>query len=104
MEILGRVIEVTDHYIRLKTSRKKQLIDVFFPEIKRKSINRLYERHMLALIEVEAESFEMCGCKFAKMWFKFVIWPEYSEPDRIDTEAKKLLFEERKKLYRNIPG
>lgn len=97
MEILGRVIEVTDHYIRLKTSRKKQLIDVFFPEIKRKSINRLYERHMLAKIEVEAES-------FAKLWFKFVIWPEYSEPDRIDTEAKKLLFEERKKLYQNIPG
>ena len=101
MEIVGNVIKVTPAFIRLKTIRKNQLIDVFFPENKRVSINRLYERRMLAKIEVEVESFEMCGCKFAKLWLKFVIWPEYSEPDRMDSEAMRFLFDERKKLYRN---
>lgn len=103
MEIIGRVVKITDTYIRLRTSRKKQLIDLFYPESKRVSLKWIFEPKVLARIEVEAESFEMCGCKFAKLWLKFVIWPEYSKPESIREEGVRIIFEERKKLYRKIP-
>lgn len=103
MEIIGKVVEVTPKFIRLRTIKKKQEIDVFFPESKRESIDRLYEPKMTAKLEVELEGFNIEGSNFARLWMLYVIWPEYCEPERMRTDEIRALFEARKKLYRQNP-
>lgn len=76
MEILGTVIEIKENYVRLRTMKKKQEIDVFFNEKKYVAIEEWLEPNMSATIEVESESTEVFGMKLAKLWFKFAISPE----------------------------
>lgn len=101
MEIIGNVVKVTDEFIRLRTVQKKQEIDVFYPESKKFAIRWRYEPHMITTIEVEPESIDIDGCKFAKLWFKFVVTPNLNIPEDMRNEGVIRIIEAMKKLYKN---
>ena len=76
MEIKGNVVLITNNFVRLRTIKKKQEIDVFFTEKKYEAIDAWLEPNMFAQVEVESESIEFFGMKLAKLWFRFAIGPE----------------------------
>ncbi|KFC19364.1 hypothetical protein [Chryseobacterium sp. FH1] len=75
MEISGTILIVGPNYIRIRTVKKKQEIDVFFPDSKAKAMEALYEPNMGTTIEVEVQSFEFENVRYAKFWAVFVIRP-----------------------------
>lgn len=75
MEITGVVQKVTETYIRILTTSKKQEIDVFFTEMKAKAMNELFQEHMTAVLEVDMQAIEIGFVKLAKVWFKNVSFP-----------------------------
>lgn len=76
MEIAGNVVQIKENYVRLRTIKKKQEIDVFFVDSKYRAIEAWLEPNMFAEIEVEVESIDILGVKLAKFWFKFAVLPE----------------------------
>ena len=52
MKIAGNIIKVTDTYIRLRTVKKRQEIDVFFTAAKKLSVETLFEPHMITVLSV----------------------------------------------------
>jgi hypothetical protein len=101
MEIKGNVVLVTDDYIRIKTIKKRQEIDVFYPESKRKAIGWRFEPRIITIIEVEPQSVEMDGVKLAKLWFKYVKMPELDRSENRNAQHIFDLMEEM--LYRKNP-
>lgn len=99
MEIAGKIIKITDTYIRLETISKKQEVDVFFPESKWEPLELLFEPHMLAVLVVEVQSLEHDGNKLAKLWIKHVRIPFlYSDEDL--NEAQKRRYDKISILYK----
>ncbi|KFF26874.1 hypothetical protein [Chryseobacterium vrystaatense] len=79
MEITGVVVKLTDEFLRIQTVKKKQEIDVFFSEQKKRAMEYRYQPHMITRIEVEPQSVELNGNKIAKLWLKYVNWPKLPE-------------------------
>jgi hypothetical protein len=98
MEITGNIVCVTDEYIRIRTIKKLQEIDIFYPETKRKAIGWRFEPRIIARIEVEPQTIEIDGYKFAKLWFKYVTMPELGRSENRNAQHIFDLMEEQ--LYR----
>lgn len=81
MEIAGIVTKVTATYIRVRTIKKKQEIDVFYTESREKAVFYRFQEHIVTRIEVEPEEVEVNGVKLAKLWLKYVITPEQLNPE-----------------------
>lgn len=81
MEITGIVTKVTTTYIRVRTIKKKQEIDVFYTESREKAVFYRFEPHILTKIEVEPEEVDFNGVKLAKLWLKYVIIPHRLNPE-----------------------
>ncbi len=76
MIIKGNIVFIKNNFVRLRTIKKGQEIDVFFTEKKFDAIDAWLEPYMFAEIEVESESIEVEEIKLAKLWFKFAVSPE----------------------------
>lgn len=102
MEITGNVVFVNSDFIRIRTVKKKQEIDVFFTDPKRVAIKILFHSHMIATIEVEIQSLVIGENKFAKIWFIGVMWPalpdekDLSAPQKARIDIIKVLYPEKK--------
>ena len=79
MEITCNIVEVKEDCIRVSTVKKKQEIDIFFPESKREAVKARYQPHMVTEIEVELQAYENGGYMFAKLWLLYVIFPTLGE-------------------------
>ncbi|WP_288435386.1 hypothetical protein [uncultured Chryseobacterium sp.] len=75
MEITGHVTKVTNTFIRVRTIRKRQEIDVFYTQSRERAIFYRFEEHIITTIEVELQEVEVEGAKYAKLWLKYVILP-----------------------------
>ncbi len=53
-----------------------QEIDVFFTATKKLSVETLFEPHMVTVLSVELQTFEVDGSKFAKLWLLWVQSPQ----------------------------
>jgi hypothetical protein len=102
MEITGNIVSVNENNIRIRTVKKKQEIDIFFPESKKVALHYRFEPHMISKMIVEPETIEIEGNKYAKLWFKYVTMPDNMKLEDCRPEAAKRVREIMKILYQ--PG
>lgn len=100
MEIKGNIITISEDFLRIQTIKKKQEIDIFFSVAKRKAVEYRFEPHMITTIEVEPQSIEINGNKFAKIWLKHVIFPNLIKEEDYNCENGVARRNEMKKLYK----
>ncbi len=100
MEITGIIVSVNENYIRIRTVKKTQEIDIFFPESKKVALHYRFEPHMISKMIVEPETIEIEGNKYAKLWFKFVTMPDNMLLDDCRNEGAKRVRELMKILYK----
>lgn len=81
MKIVGTVRKVTESFITIETTSKKQQIDVFFTEAKSQAMNMLFQEHMTASLFVDVQSVELGYIKFGKFWFISVDFPRLPVDD-----------------------
>ena len=75
MKLVGTVRKVTESYITIETTSKKQEIDVFFTDTKSQAMIMLFQEHMTASLIVDVQSVEMGFIKFGKFWLISVDFP-----------------------------
>ena len=102
MKITGVVKEITDTYIRIVTTSKKQEIDVFFTESKSSAMNILFQPHMTASLIIDYQAIEIGFVKLAKLWFVGVLFPPLPDDDDDLNSRQRERREQISVLYKNI--
>ena len=74
MDLEGIVLHITETFIRLETTDKKQNIDVFYTRANTLAVKELVTREMVEL-STKLQSVDVGGEKLARCWLTFIISP-----------------------------
>ncbi|QOW10288.1 hypothetical protein Q73A0000_07860 [Kaistella flava (ex Peng et al. 2021)] len=74
MEIAGIILKITETFIRLETTDKKQQIDVFYTKANAGEVKEFLLHEMVKLY-IKLQSVDINGEKLARCWLGFVISP-----------------------------
>lgn len=74
MEIAGIILKITDAFIRIETTDKKQQIDVFYTKTNSTDV-REFIVHQMVKLSIKLQSVDVNSEKLAKCWLGFIISP-----------------------------
>lgn len=74
MDLEGIVLQITETFIRLETTDKKQNIDVFYTRANALAIKELVIHEMVEL-SIKLQSVDVGGEKLARCWLTSIISP-----------------------------
>ena len=95
MDLAGIVLQITETFIRLETTDKKQNIDVFYTRANALAIKELVLHEMVKL-SIKLQSVDVGGEKLARCWLTFIISPTKRPEVKLKVEEEAVGWAQRR--------
>ena len=97
MDLEGIVLQITETFIRLETTDKKQNIDVFYTRANALAIKELVI-HEIVKLSTKLQSVDVGGEKLARCWLTFIISPTIRPEVKLKEEEESIGWAQRRNL------
>ena len=85
MDLEGIVLQITETFIRLETTDKKQNIDVFYTRANTLAVKEIVMHEMVKL-SIKLQSVDVGGEKLARCWLTFIVSPAKKSEVKVNVE------------------